>query len=54
LYHQDTGLSITAARHYQGVEKKASGRQPRHYQLKAQGSKLIGKDPTRSAFSSQM
>jgi hypothetical protein len=38
----------------QGAEKQASGRQPRQHQLKAQGSKLKGKDPIRSPFSFQL
>jgi len=38
----------------QGAEKQASGRQPRHYQFKAPGSKLIGKDSIRSTFGFQL
>jgi hypothetical protein len=38
----------------QVLKNKASDRQPRHYQLKAQGSRLTGKDAIRSPFSFQL
>jgi hypothetical protein len=54
LTSSDEVNRLRAIKDYQGGEKQVSGRQPRHHQLKAIGSKLKRKDPIRSPFSFQL